>query len=318
MADSLQTYLTDLWRLHASGTAVSETSYYPPFHKLLAEIGHGLKPKVFCHLHPKGKGAGLPDFGLYTANQLSKAKGPDFIPGTLPERGVVEAKGASADVDDIAEIEQVERYRKLYGLVLVTNYWDFLLVGTDRSGGRQVFERFRLADNETAFWDLAAQPVKAAKSIGPRFHEFLTRVLLHRAPLTQPKDLAWFLASYARDALARVDDAGDLPALAAVRDSLEQSLGFKFEGEKGEHFFRSTLIQTLFYGLFSAWVLWSRHQKPSSHDAFDWHSAAWTLHVPMVRTLFSAVATPARLQPLGLVEVLDWTAAALNRVDRAA
>ena len=88
-------------------------------------------------------------------------------------------------------------------------------------------------------------------------------------------------------------------------------------GEKGDHFFRSTLVQTLFYGVFAAWVLWSRHRKPGDRSPFDWHSAAWSLHVPMVRTLFGAVATPQRLQPLGLVEVLDWTAAALNRVDGA-
>ena len=28
-----------------------------------------------------------------------------------------------------------------------------------------------------------------------------------------------------------------------------------FEGAKGDHFFRSTLVQTLFYGMFSAWVI---------------------------------------------------------------
>jgi hypothetical protein len=38
----------------------------------------------------------------------------------------------------------------------------------------------------------------------------------------------------------------------------------------------------------------------------------------MVRNLFEQVATPSRLGPLGLVEVLDWTGEALNRVDRAA
>ena len=51
---------------------------------------------------------------------------------------------------------------------------------------------------------------------------------------------------------------------------------------------------------------------------FDWKSAAWTLHVPMIKALFEQVATPTKLGPLGLVEVLDWTAAALNRVDRPA
>ncbi len=34
--------------------------------------------------------------------------------------------------------------------------------------------------------------------------------------------------------------------------------------------------------------------------------------------MFQQISDPGRLQPLGLVEVLDWTAAALNRVDRAA
>jgi len=43
----------------------------------------------------------------------------------------------------------------------------------------------------------------------------------------------------------------------------------KFTGEKGEHFFRSTLIQTLFYGIFSAWVLWHR-ESPDRTDPFNW------------------------------------------------
>ncbi len=64
--------------------------------------------------------------------------------------------------------------------------------------------------------------------------------------MNNPKDVAFFLASYARDARARVEGAGDLPALAAVRTALEEALGMKFEAEKGEHFFRSTLVQTLF------------------------------------------------------------------------
>ena len=38
----------------------------------------------------------------------------------------------------------------------------------------------------------------------------------------------------------------------------------------------------------------------------------------MLRALFQQISDPGRLQPLGLVEVLDWTAAALDRVDCAA
>lgn len=141
--------------------------------------------------------------------------------------------------------------------------------------------------------------------------------MVEAAPLASPSDVAWFLASYARDARARIE-AIDLPALETVRTALEESLGLTFEGRKGEQFFRSTLVQTLFYGIFSAWVLWSKEHPPGDRRArFDWRMAAWSLHVPMVRALFEQVAMPSRLGPLGLVEVLDWTADVLNRVDRA-
>ncbi len=40
--------------------------------------------------------------------------------------------------------------------------------------------------------------------------------------------------------------------------------------------------------------------------------------MPVLAALFQQLAAPGRLQPLGLVEVLDWTAAALDRVDREA
>ena len=40
--------------------------------------------------------------------------------------------------------------------------------------------------------------------------------------------------------------------------------------------------------------------------------------MPVLRALFQQLSDPGRLQPLGLVEVLDWTAAALDRVDREA
>jgi len=47
--------------------------------------------------------------------------------------------------------------------------------------------------------------------------EYLARALSHRATLAEPKDLAWLLASYTPDGLARVEAAGDAPSLAAVR-----------------------------------------------------------------------------------------------------
>jgi hypothetical protein len=83
-----------------------------------------------------------------------------------------------------------------------------------------------------------------------------------------PKDVAWFMASYARDALFRVEQQKELPALQTVRTALEDALGMKFTDEEGEHFFRSTLVQTLFYGVFSAWVRWHK-DNPGPKSPFD-------------------------------------------------
>ena len=101
-----------------------------------------------------------------------------------------------------------------------------------------------------------------------------------------------------------------------------------FEGKKGVHFFHSTLVQTLFYGVFSAWVLWARAATKSDTmplfaggygtTQFNWHEAVWHLRSPVLQALFQQLSDPGRLQPLGLVEVLDWTAASLDRVDRPA
>jgi hypothetical protein len=64
----------------------------------------------------------------------------------------------------------------------------------------------------------------------------------------------------------------------------------------GDHFFRSTFIQTLFYGVFSAWVLW-HHEQPARASTFDWRLAQHYLHVPVLQSLFSQISTPQRLKP---------------------
>ncbi len=314
----LETYLEELRAIRSSGAAVKETSGYGVLANLFNAVGHTLKPKVRCFIHVKNSGAGLPDGGLFTADQLKNTDEEAPLLGIpQPSRGVIEVKATDAEVDDIADTKQVRDYVKHYGQVLVTNYRSFLLLKRGDNGSPVRLESFQLAPNEKTFWLTASHPRKAANELSERFVEYLKRVLLHAAPLNNPKDVAFFLASYARDARSRVEATKDLPQLAAVRTALEEALGMKFEAEKGEHFFRSTLVQTLFYGVFSAWVLWHK-EKSLRKDKFDWKSAAWTLHVPMIKALFEQVATPTKLGPLGLVEVLDWTAAALNRVDRAA
>ena len=330
LTTAVETYLDDLRRIRASGGSTGERSSYGPLANLLNAVGATLKPKVFCVGELADQGAGHPDFGLYTAKQVQRGRPRE---GQAPERGVVEVKSAHEDLRARAVREQVVRYWGRYRLVLVTNLRGFGLVGPDPDGGEAMLESFRLAESEEAFARRLEHPRAFARAVGAGLGEYLSRALSHRAALAEPKDLAWLLASYARDGLARVETAGDAPSLKAVRSALEDALGVRFEGKRGARFFRSTLVQTLFYGVFSAWVLWARAGAGSSavgggphlaegvgYDTarFSWREAVWHLRAPVLRALFQQLSDPGRLQPLGLVEVLDWTAAALDRVDREA
>jgi len=67
---ALETYLSAVRDTKLSGEGVSELSYYPALHALLEEVGGKLKPKVRCFMNLRNQGAGLPDGGLFTADQV--------------------------------------------------------------------------------------------------------------------------------------------------------------------------------------------------------------------------------------------------------
>jgi type I restriction-modification system DNA methylase subunit len=338
MPSSLETYIRELVQIRNTGAGVKETSYYTPLANLFNEIGKSVKPNVRCVMQLKNMGAGMPDGGLFTPDQFQKGNNTNtsttmsasvgtkqLVNPQNPSRGVIEAKSTADDAWLTANSKQVTTYWNKYRQVLVTNYRDFLLIGQDANGNPLKLESYRLASSEAEFWKQAtASPHALAQQHQEQFTEYLRRVMLQAAALTTPQDVAGFLASYARDARIRLEQTAanastksGLAALNALRDALEKALGIKFEGAKGEHFFRSTLVQTLFYGVFSAWVLWRKGFKDDDSSAhFDWRTAAYYLHVPIIQALFEEVSKPTRLGPLGLVEVLNWTGDALNRVDR--
>ena len=310
--EAVQRYFLSVADVHDSGGGTNEQSYYPPLANLLNAVGETLEPQVKCVVELRDQGAGHPDMGLYSARQLRKG---DDRP--LPERGVVEVKPPDNDAHETAAGEQVRRYRGLYGLILVTNLREFLLQAEGEDGERRTLESFTLAASEEEFFLLINRRDAQTRTVRAGLGEFLYRALSHNAAIVQPRFLAAQLASYARDALERVEAAGDAPQLANIRAALEATLGVRFEGDDGDHFFRSTLVQTLFYGVFSAWVLWAR-QRLTTAGEFRWHDTVWNLNVPVLQELFQQMASPGQLRPLGLEEVLDWTAAALDRVERTA
>lgn len=263
----------------------------------------------------RDRGADHPDGGLFTDDQLHQSDDfEDLLGAQSPSRGVIEVKSLGQPATTTRRSRQVKKYWTKYGLVLVTNYREFQLVGRAEDGSMEPGESFVLAASEDAFWELAGQPRVAAERHGEAFLAYVTRALQHDAPITAPSEVASLLAAYARTARTRLE-AGGASQVGTIRVALEQALGLTFEGEKGEAFFRSTLVQTLFYGVFSAFVLWGRdamgHRRPGR---FEWEMSARHLRVPVIRKLFHEVADPGPLDDAGLTETLNWAERALNRV----
>ena len=308
-------------KVYDTGAAVPETSYYPAVDRLLSGIGAAKDPQVYAVTHVSGKAgqgsknSGIPDLGLFADSIETSGLERDMAAGErLPERGVVEVKPPGEPLDPVVRSQQVRKYLDRYGKVLVTNLREWRLITRDATGKRIEHSRVVLADTEAAFWALGLRPQDLSSELHEEVLEFLSVVLDGEASISRVDDLAQLLGAQARRALRRLENA-DVEALDDLRQSLESGLGMQFEGEKGEHFFRSTLVQALFYGVFSAWVLSQRSLENA--EEFQWRTSHWHLRVPVVQALFEKIATPANLKPLGLDRILDGTQATLHRVDTA-
>lgn len=302
---ALETYIRALTARR--DRTVAETALYGTLETLLNAAGDELRPKVNAFTHPRRGEAGIPDMALWDENQEPEQK---------PARGVVEVKPTSADLIRITQSKQVADYLAAYGQVLVTNLYQFVLVTRAADGSPQLEERYNLAESEALFWQLASTPRTLANEHDTPLREYLKRVMRRNAPLASPQDVAWMLASYARQAKARLEvDNTDMRALSVIRAQLEAALGVRFEDDMAEDFFRSTLVQTLFYGVFSAWVLW-HERRPAAGARFDLWRDTRRLNVPVVQELFEQFSASTAL-PSSIERILEWTADALNRVDRA-
>ena len=201
--------------------------------------------------------------------------------------------------------------------MLVTNTCDFVLLGEDAAGRPAKLETFRLAELLEEFESNLETPRVFAREVGAGLGEYLFRALSHPARLVEPADLARLLASYARTGLTRVEMAATRHHSGRWVRHWRKRWGCTSTMIAGWRSSARRLYRRSSYGVFSAWVLWARN-APSPAGAFDWRTAVWHLRVPVLRALFQQLSDPGPLRPLGLVEVLDWTAAALDRVDRSA
>ena len=309
----LETYLRKVQTIRATGGATPETSYYPALDGLLNEIGDGLRPRVHAAGPLRNTGDGLPDAGLFTSHQLQQV---GAVIGVDPARGVVEVKAPSVPIERLLdpstpEGDQVQRYLKRYRGVLVTNYRDFAFI--DRNGRAERAER-PLARSEHEFWSLAQDPGALDPEAAVLVEDFLSVALRFSVPITEPKELAQALAVYARRARADLSTA-DIGRLDTLRDELERALGIEFVGTRGTRFFIATVVQTVFYGLFSAWAQWSRDPDVDANaTSFEWRRAGDYLRVPVLQDIFDEVTKSGNVRALGIEDHLDRATEVFKRV----
>lgn len=294
---TLSDYLGHVRRIRDSGLATDERSYYPALATLFNVIGANLTPKVVAIHDVASQGAGHPDYVLQ-------------VDTTHDTRAAIEAKPAAYALDDIIVSAQVRQYARHYGLCLVTNLREFALVRPGHGEQAVVLMRYTLAATETEFWNTT--PLALVRRHEQGIADFLVNVFLWDAPITRPKELAEALARYAREALRRLEHQ-PTEQLDALRVALSRALGLHFTDEQGIHFFRSSLVQTLFYGLFSAWVVFSR-DDPGGEE-FYWRAAGDYLRLPVMRELFERIAIGNQLEMLDIRKPLEWAEATLRRTE---
>ena len=308
---AVKDYFKDMRATYNTGGGTDEESYYPAFSDLMNKIGKGLS--VVCVAQLRDQGADHPDFGLYAKEQSDR---PPPVVGQAdpPKHGVIEAKGVNADLDNIEQSEQVTKYLRGYQLVMATNYREFRLFRRTSSGKVEFLESLTISNSADEFWRIAESPQRAANSYGTQIWEFLNRSLAYRSSVSDPKDVAWFLASYAREALANIErvNAEGNSTLRSLKTTLETGLGGNFTGQDGSHQFCSTLVQTLFYGLFSAWVAHAR-SKDAGH--FEWQTAGFAISIPLIQSLFGKLTAASEVDKFELRSVLNRASDALNRVN---
>lgn len=294
-------YFESLHAVRGTGKATAEQSYKSKLEALLTALGKDFDPELHAAMELKSEGAGRPDLGIFEKKS-----------GNL--RLVVEVKGPKDNIYDITSGAQVSKYGKRYGFVLVTNFREFVLVARDAQSGEPGVEaRYQISASAEAFEK--ANPTALAKEHEQGLTDFLQGVFARPSPIVKPKDLAADLARHAREAKRRLN-WHSAEALRPLQEACEIALGLTFEDDKGLDFFRSSLVQTLFYGLFSGWMLWRQSvPKGKSPPKFHWKDASDFLALPLIGDLFDEVARPRRLTELDLREPLEWAAASLNRVD---
>lgn len=303
-------YGTQIAQLSGSAST-TEATFYPAIQALLSGVLHESK---------------LPFEVRTNTSQQRAARGTDlpdlaFFDGASDAVVVLgEVKALRVELEDFARSterrDQIGRYLAQTGVVLLTNVRAFGLLVIDPAfqGDGPVPPAHRRLLEVVELWPSAsavAQGRPPLTGAAAGLAELLETAVTEFAPIARPESLARILARLAR----RAKDSLPAKFSQAVQPLLEdfaKALGIHFEGEEGEEFLRSSLIQTAFYGVFAAWTLWRHSGEPRR---FRWEDLGDYLKIPFLGELFHEFRHPQRLRELGLAHHLERATAALSRVD---
>lgn len=290
---AVRRYLQEVLRVRSTGHATEELSFYPALNTLLDALGTLMVPKRAPLANPAGIEGDLPDVALYeTASTVL----------VLP----VEVKPASWSLEELLASDQARRYARSFGggRVLLTNLRGFSLA--ELSGDSLVeTDRVELVATEEAL-DHAVADLGSAPSTLVALVEAGCAV---RSSLRRPAEVARLLAYHARRMVEAIDAAGrPEELLAPIAEALKGGL----EVDLDESFLVPTVVQTLVYGIFAAWL-----QEPERTE-LGWMGASYRLGVPVFAEVLHEAVRPALIRRCNLIDRLDATARVLAWVDREA
>lgn len=314
LVEIISTYVRETRRLESQPSS-TETTFYPDLKTLLSAV---LKTErlPFDVITGTSEGGGrrrdMPDFVLGDSSLFVGVYGEVKRPGTsLTELAV------STEQND-----QVGRYLSQTGVVLLCNVRSIGLLTCDpsftREVGKPVPPKKRVLEKTVDLWSAVsgtASKQKVDASAVEELVSIITRAVTDLARIGMPADLAKILAWQARDAKAAMPD--DLKPVKPLLEDYRQALGLAFDidDEKGARFFRSSLVQSIFYALFAAWILWDK--EAAADAAFEVDHAHQYLPIPFLAALLHDIRHPARMKHLGLDAHLAKAIKTFNRVDRA-
>jgi hypothetical protein len=267
------------------------------------------------------------DVRTSTSEKRQGKSGADYPDLAIYDRGdfvslFAEVKLPDAELDELAASQdrndQIGRYLSQIGVVIITNIRSFGLLACrpsyKRLRGTPVPPSERIILESAELWT-SEEALSTRRPISVdglnKLTDLIEQAVTEFAPIAEPASLAKILALQARR--AKEDLPNQFDAVAGLLEDYREALGLRFEEAAGFDFFRSSLVQTAFYALFTGWTLWHR---ANDGTVFEWDRLDRYLKIPFLGKLFYEFKHPDRLAELGLAPHLDRATQTLRRVER--